>query len=318
MSFKTPDARTRESQAKAVQLSVTTVEKHFGELCQLSAGYARKTARLRDKSDLLVRELMAYSETERPSLKMGLRAFAEELSKVQDYRQAQVERLEAKVVEPLKSYGATIKIKREDLKAVLTSQTREAKQMQQLEKMRQRNPSDRHNIAETELQRATVDAARSSRQLEETINEFERQKIKDIKKILCDFVTVEMVFHAKALEVYSQAYHHMHAVNEESDLEAFLNTLRPSDYQARLDTVLQNSQSTLNGTSSPQPMARSQTGAAGTQRNNARRLEDDDDDDDDDDDEDDDDDDDDDDEDEDQLQDVTSEDLDNRQSGSRR
>uniref|UniRef100_S4RZ02 CBY1 interacting BAR domain containing 1 n=1 Tax=Petromyzon marinus TaxID=7757 RepID=S4RZ02_PETMA len=288
MSFKTPDARTRESQAKAVQLSVTTVEKHFGELCQLSAGYARKTARLRDKSDLLVRELMAYSETERPSLKMGLRAFAEELSKVQDYRQAQVERLEAKVVEPLKSYGATIKIKREDLKAVLTSQTREAKQMQQLEKMRQRNPSDRHNIsqAETELQRATVDAARSSRQLEETINEFERQKIKDIKKILCDFVTVEMVFHAKALEVYSQAYHHMHAVNEESDLEAFLNTLRPSDYQARLDTVLQNSLSTLNGTGSPQPMARSQqTGATGTQRNN-------------------------------QLQDVTSEDLDNRQSGS--
>uniref|UniRef100_A0A8C0JD49 Uncharacterized protein n=1 Tax=Chelonoidis abingdonii TaxID=106734 RepID=A0A8C0JD49_CHEAB len=126
--------------------AVSNVEKHFGELCQIFAAYVRKTARLRDKADLLVNEIYAYAATETPSLKLGLKNFADEFSKLQDYRQAEVERLEAKVVDPLKSYGTIVKIKRDDLKATLTAKNREAKQLSQLERTRQRNPSDRHII----------------------------------------------------------------------------------------------------------------------------------------------------------------------------
>ncbi|XP_072267020.1 CBY1-interacting BAR domain-containing protein 1 [Pyxicephalus adspersus] len=240
---QTPEARARDNQTRQIQETVTNVEKHFGELCQIYAGYVRKTARLRDKADLLVREVHAYADTETPNLKHGLKCFADELAKLQDYRQAEVERLEAKVVEPLKSYGSIIKLKREDLKVTLTARNREAKQMAQLEKTRQRNPSDRQIIsqAETELQRATMDASRISRQLEETIDNFEKQKIKDIKKIFSDFVTVEMVFHAKALEVLTAAFHHIEDIDEEEDLEVFRSSLHPPDYQSRLDIVRANS-----------------------------------------------------------------------------
>ncbi|KAM3929422.1 CBY1-interacting BAR domain-containing protein 1 [Leptodactylus fuscus] len=256
---QTAEARARDNQTRQIQETVSNVEKHFGELCQIYAGYVRKTARLRDKADLLVREVNAYADTETPNLKHGLKGFADELAKLQDYRQAEVERLEAKVVEPLKSYGAIVKLKREDLKVTLNARNRESKQMAQLEKTRQRNPSDRQIIAETELQRATMDAARISRQLEETIDNFEKQKIKDIKKIFSDFVTVEMLFHGKALEVLTAAFQHIEDIDEEEDLEVFRSSLHPPDFQSRLDIVRANSRT---GTSKRMSASLSSTAAS--------------------------------------------------------
>ncbi|XP_068431040.1 CBY1-interacting BAR domain-containing protein 1 isoform X2 [Clinocottus analis] len=249
---RTHDARARDNQTKKIQENVTNVEKHFGEMCQLFSAYVRKTARLRDKSDVLVREIGVYADTETPNLKRGMKQFADHLAKIQDYRQAEVERLEAKVVEPLKSYGAVVKRKREDLKATQSARDREAKQMAQLERTRQRNPSDRQIIsqAESELQRATMDATRTTRQLEETIDEFEKQKIRDIKKIFGEFVTVEMSFHAKALEVYTLAFQSIQSVNEEEDLEVFRSSLHPPDYKSRLDLVRANSKTSLDRTES--------------------------------------------------------------------
>uniref|UniRef100_A0A2K6LAD2 CBY1 interacting BAR domain containing 1 n=1 Tax=Rhinopithecus bieti TaxID=61621 RepID=A0A2K6LAD2_RHIBE len=141
----------RNAQTKQLQTAVSNVEKHFGELCQIFAAYVRKTARLRDKADLLVNEINAYAATETPHLKLGLMNFADEFAKLQDYRQAEVERLEAKVVEPLKAYGTIVKMKRDDLKATFTARNREAKQLTQLERTRQRNPSDRHVIVSFEF-----------------------------------------------------------------------------------------------------------------------------------------------------------------------
>uniref|UniRef100_A0A8C5WE15 CBY1 interacting BAR domain containing 1 n=1 Tax=Leptobrachium leishanense TaxID=445787 RepID=A0A8C5WE15_9ANUR len=236
----------RDNQTRQIQDSISNVEKHFGELCQLFAGYVRKTARLRDKADLLVREVNTYADTETPNLKTGLKNFADDFAKLQDYRQAEVERLETKVVEPLKSYGAIIKLKRDDLKVTLTARNRESKQMAQLEKTRQRNPSDRQIIvsfAEAELQRATMDASRISRQLEDTIDNFEKQKIQDLKKIFCEFLKIEMLFHGKALEVLTSAYQHIEDIDEEEDLEVFRSSLHPPDFQSRLDIVRASSKS---------------------------------------------------------------------------
>ncbi|XP_074056284.1 CBY1-interacting BAR domain-containing protein 1 isoform X2 [Macrotis lagotis] len=202
---------SRDAQTRPLQDAVSNVEKHFGELCQIFAGYVRKTARLRDKADLLVTEVHAYAATETPNLRHGLKNFAEEFAKLQDYRQAEVERLEAKVVEPLKTYGTIVKMKR----------------------------------AETELQRATMDATRTSRHLEETIDNFEKQKIKDIKNIFSEFITIEMLFHGKALEVYTAAYQNIQKIDEEEDLEVFRSSLYPPDYSTRLDIVRANSKSPL-------------------------------------------------------------------------
>uniref|UniRef100_A0A8C7X8E7 CBY1 interacting BAR domain containing 1 n=1 Tax=Oryzias sinensis TaxID=183150 RepID=A0A8C7X8E7_9TELE len=259
--IRTPNLRARDNQTKKIQDNITRVEKHFGEMCQLFAAYTRKTARLRDKGDLLVQQIAVHADTETPDLKRGMKEFADHLAKIQDYRHAQVKRLEAKVVEPLKTYGAVVIRKREDVKMTQSAIDKEAKQEAQLEKTRLKNPSDRQIIAESELQKATMDAARTTKQLEETIDEFERQKIRDIKKIFSEFVTVELCFLGKALELYTSAYQSIQSVDEEADLEVFRSSLHPPDYNSRLGRT--NSRTSLDRTFMSTSGTSKQQGACG-------------------------------------------------------
>ncbi|XP_078018841.1 CBY1-interacting BAR domain-containing protein 2-like [Epinephelus lanceolatus] len=137
---------SRDVQIKSMEQTVKHAEKYLGELCSLLASYTRKTAKLRDKADILVAQLFDFSSREDPELQVGLKNLAEDLAMVQDYRQAQVERLEMKVVTPLKAYGDIIKNKKADLKKFSIDLNSQLKELQKLEKIRLRNPADRQTI----------------------------------------------------------------------------------------------------------------------------------------------------------------------------
>ncbi|XP_041824145.1 CBY1-interacting BAR domain-containing protein 2-like isoform X2 [Melanotaenia boesemani] len=232
-----------ETQMKNMEQTIKHAEKNLGEMCSLLASYARKTAKLRDKADLLVAQLFDFSSTEGPELQTGLKHLAEDMAMVQDYRQAQVERLETRVVAPLKDYGDIVKNKKTHLKKLIVDLNKEQKELQKLEKIRLKNPADGQSISQAELlaQKASTNAQRSIRQLEETITDFQRQKLEDVKKIFTDFITVEMVFHAKALEVYSHTYHSLEDVDTQKDLELFISRITTSESHAvNLDSPLSN------------------------------------------------------------------------------
>ncbi|XP_056135362.1 CBY1-interacting BAR domain-containing protein 2-like [Lampris incognitus] len=226
---------SRDVHVKSMEQTVNHAEKYLGQFCSLLSSYTRKTAKLRDKADLLVSQLFDFSSTEDPELRIGLRNLAEDLAMVQDYRQAQVERLEMRVVAPLKTYGDIIKKKRADLKKFNADRGRELKELQKLEKVRLRNPADRQSISQAEVnaQTASNNAQRSTRQLEETITDFQRQKLEDLKGIFTDFITVEMLFHAKALEVYTHTFQNLEAMDINKDLELFSERIRMSDPLSR-------------------------------------------------------------------------------------
>ncbi|XP_036599739.1 protein FAM92A-like [Trichosurus vulpecula] len=137
---------SRDAQTSQLQDAISNMEKHFGDLRQILAAYLRKMVRLQDKADLQVNDINSYAATKMPILKDSLKNLDDEFVKLQDYRQVEDERLEAEVVEPLKTYETIVKMKREDLKATLTVKNREAKQLTQLERTRQRNPSDQQVI----------------------------------------------------------------------------------------------------------------------------------------------------------------------------
>nr|XP_011765696.1 protein FAM92B isoform X6 [Macaca nemestrina] len=169
---------SRDSQVRGMDNTVANTEKYFGQFCSLLAAYTRKTARLRNKADQLVKQLIDFANSENPELRATMRGFAEDLAKVQDYRQAQVERLETKVVNPLKLYGAQIKQTRvsggtlawvathlalwdprkqpapflqAEIKKFKRVQNREIKQLEKLEKLRQKSPWDRQMISQVSV-----------------------------------------------------------------------------------------------------------------------------------------------------------------------
>ncbi|XP_007468526.1 PREDICTED: protein FAM92B [Lipotes vexillifer] len=194
--------------------------------------------------DTVTKQLIDFANTENPEMRAALRTFAEDLAKVQDYRQAEGSKLETKVVNPLKLYGVQIKQTQAEIKKFKHVLNNELKQLGKLEKLRQKSPSERQTIsqAETSVQRALVDASHTSHQLEETVDAFQEQRLKDLQKIFSDFVTNEMVFHAKAVEVYSSAFQTLESYDLERDLEDFRAKMRGvyGRYDARLltDTTL--------------------------------------------------------------------------------
>uniref|UniRef100_A0A8C2UJJ7 CBY1 interacting BAR domain containing 2 n=1 Tax=Chinchilla lanigera TaxID=34839 RepID=A0A8C2UJJ7_CHILA len=116
---------SRDGQVRAMETTVVSAEKHFGQLCSLLAAHTRKTARLRDAGDRLVKQLIALASSETPELRATLQDVAEDLAKVQDYRQAQAE-----------------------IKKFKRVQSNEIKQLERLEKLRQKSPSDRQVISQ--------------------------------------------------------------------------------------------------------------------------------------------------------------------------
>ncbi|XP_043670010.1 protein FAM92A-A isoform X1 [Vespula pensylvanica] len=223
-----------EQEAKFVYDRITGVEKHFAELCAIFAAFTRKAARfvryilrfrLRDKNDEVAKTIHTYAESEliNRSLNNGLLNLSATLSAIGDYRDAQVQRLDAKVVAPLSQYETICKHARDDVKNTFSVRDKELTKRKQLDKIREKNPRNRQMIsqAESELMKAAVEVSRVIKGLEEQIDSFERRKLHDLKNVLLDFVTIEMSFHTKAIELLTKAYQDIADINETKDLEDF-------------------------------------------------------------------------------------------------
>ncbi|XP_076669185.1 CBY1 interacting BAR domain containing protein Fam92 isoform X4 [Andrena cerasifolii] len=212
-----------EQEAKFVQDRISNVEKHFAELCTAFATYTRKAARLRDKGDEVAKVIQAYaqSETVNRSLATGLTNFSATLSVISDYRDAEVQRFDAKIIAPLSQYAMICKHARDDVKNTFSARDKELTRKRHLDRLRERNPRNRQMIsqAESELMKASVEVSRVVKGLEEQIDSFEKRKLHDLKTVLLDFVVIELSFHAKTLELLTKAYQDIAEIDEAKDLE---------------------------------------------------------------------------------------------------
>lgn len=66
--------------------------------------------------------------------------------------------------------------------------------------------------------------SRTIRILEDQTDEFERQKLRNIKTVLLDFITIELAYHAKSLELFTKAYQNIDNIDEQADVDVSINS----------------------------------------------------------------------------------------------
>ncbi|XP_061707558.1 CBY1-interacting BAR domain-containing protein 1 isoform X2 [Cydia pomonella] len=224
-----------EQQAKFIQERITNVEKNFGELCVAFGDYARRTARLRDQGDELAKVLKEYANNEivNKSLSAGLENLSITLTAIEEYRNCEVQRLEAKVIGELCQYEAICKHAREEVKHTMNVREKELARKKVLDKTRERQPFNRQQVtyAESELLKASAEMSRTAKGLSEQTEFFERRKLQQLKALLSDFMLIELNFHAKALELLTVAHQQVADINDKADLDNFRRKLRSPEKQ---------------------------------------------------------------------------------------
>lgn len=67
--------------------------------------------------------------------------------------------------------------------------------------------------------KASAEVSKVVKGLEDQIDSFEKRKLHDLRTVLMNFVTVELSFHTKAVELLTKAYQDVAEIDEMKDLE---------------------------------------------------------------------------------------------------
>ncbi|EAT37472.1 AAEL010551-PA [Aedes aegypti] len=224
-----------EEQSKFILDRISSVEKHFSELCGAFAEFTRKIARLRDKSDELAHVTQDYSSSEKynKTLASGLSSLSKAITLIGDFQDLEVKRLENRIVSELSQYEIVCKHCKESVKDAIMVRDKELAKRKQLDQARARNARGKKTAKDAELIKSNLEVSKSLKEMEEIVGKFERQKLIDFKSLLLDFVMIELKFHTNAVEVLSATYQDISEIDENKDYQQFKKFLQQDELSDR-------------------------------------------------------------------------------------
>lgn len=110
--------------------------------------------------------------------------------------------------------------------------------------------------ADTELLKVKMEVTRVNKEIDEIIENFEKQKNHDLKTLMQNFTLIQMKMHTKAIEVLTGAYYDIENIDEDKDLHDFQKIFRSKEKvnpKGSIKKVMRTAQSLENlggGTSS--------------------------------------------------------------------
>ncbi|XP_055597799.1 CBY1-interacting BAR domain-containing protein 1-A isoform X2 [Uranotaenia lowii] len=224
-----------EEQSKFILDRISSVEKHFSDLCGAFAEFTRKVARLRDRSDDLAHVTSEYSEAEKynKSLASGLSSLSKAITLIGDFQDLEVKRLENRIVSELSQYEIVCKHCKESVKETIMVRDKELAKRKQLDQSRVRNARGKKTAKDAELMKTNLEVAKSLKEMEEIVGRFEKRKLENLKGLLLDFVMIELKFHSNAVEVLSATYQDIADIDENRDYQQFKKYLQQDELSDR-------------------------------------------------------------------------------------
>ncbi|XP_068724541.1 CBY1-interacting BAR domain-containing protein 1-like isoform X2 [Montipora capricornis] len=229
------ETKARDHEMRVISERINCTERHFSALLKDFTAFSTSLISLQDKGMKISKSLDMYSDQEYPSLKASLASVSENIAAIQDLLGAQADYMQAKVLPPLALNSTNCKHARDYVKELNAARDKQSLKQKALDKLKTKDAKNKGKILQVEqdLQKLAADASRARQTLEDQMVEFERKKMEDIKTVFSCFFHGQMLFHAKALELYTAAFQNLYSMDEEQDLEAFQNDLHSTQTPSR-------------------------------------------------------------------------------------
>eukprot|EP00834_Sanchytrium_tribonematis_P000262 NODE_5_length_72347_cov_1.339331.p30 type:complete len:268 gc:universal NODE_5_length_72347_cov_1.339331:23457-24260(+) len=171
--------------------------------------------------------LKTCADTELPQTRLAMAGISEALQDIQAYRKIMYDTIESRVQQPLQLYKTFVAKAKDDLKSRESARKRETEKQTLMEKLAIKE-TNRAKITKghLELAGANHEMFHTSLALAEHVDSLEAKKITDIRAILKDYLTIQMEFHCRSLEVLTDAVGFLDSCEMENDLGEIRERMR--------------------------------------------------------------------------------------------
>lgn len=139
-----------------------------------------------------------------------------------DSKNMECARLEEKVLNELTNYEVVCRNAKEEVKSLSSSRNEITKR-----RSSDLNKKLRHQgFIESDLMASNVQICKISKELQLVGETFEKQKVADMKEIFMDFILIQMKYFSTGLEILTDAFKDVQAINASKDYEVRLCRLK--------------------------------------------------------------------------------------------
>ena len=232
-----------DNQTHVFHKQLAMIEKSFSTLTKDFSNLAVDSERMIDRQDCLALTLSTYAEEESPTVQLALASVSDNIFAANEYLRVLVKTLQNQVIHSLSSYAAICKKERDSFSGYQALSKRRATALNALEKLKSKSPGKSQSRGKKEIksQETVVRITKQLKELENQLRSFEKTKAEDLKKALQFYIHGNIVYHAKALELYTKSYQALSKVNIDDHLQHIDNIQFPPDQPRRLNIVRSHS-----------------------------------------------------------------------------
>lgn len=225
-----------ERQSKLILDRIHQSEKNISHLIEAIGGYSRKESRLitflssfyrtisfitlslvlrvRDKTDGLAKVVKTISDVEQynGTTEKALENFSNGLTFLADHQSLEVQRIDEKVIQELSQYQFICQNAKEEIKNQILLRDRELSKRKQMD-------LSRRIKNENEIILSNMQISKILKEISTISEQFEKQKIGDVKECLTNLVLIQLKYHASCLEVLTMIYDDVTSIDEKQDVE---------------------------------------------------------------------------------------------------